>query len=145
MDDIDDLIKEIAVKNEVAVGRDDPIMILATVNEWLARKNAKDQEEVLNRWKSEMESVAHEWSENSKSMAERSLSAGVREGKSLIKEFAQSYSGDLTAATNKAIEEAVNRHVTSAIKQGRGASIMNMIAAGMTLIAAAIIVWSGAA
>jgi len=37
-EEIDELIKEIAVKHGIAVGRDDPIIILQTINNRLMRK-----------------------------------------------------------------------------------------------------------
>ena len=41
MSDIDDLMKEVAAKHRVALGRDDPLLILQTINEHLTEKSAK--------------------------------------------------------------------------------------------------------
>jgi hypothetical protein len=40
-DPVDELIKEIAVKHNIAVSRDDPIMVLHTINERLMRRPRK--------------------------------------------------------------------------------------------------------
>ena len=47
-DPVDELIKEIAVKHNIAVSRDDPIMVLHTINERLMRDSAKAQQDMLD-------------------------------------------------------------------------------------------------
>ncbi len=54
-DKIEDIIKEIAVKHGIAVGRDDPILILQTINERLMQDSAAAQQEILDRFKEELE------------------------------------------------------------------------------------------
>jgi hypothetical protein len=63
-DRIEEIIKEIAVKHGIAVGRDDPIMILQTINERLMQDTAAAQQEILEQFKSELESVAFRWGED---------------------------------------------------------------------------------
>ena len=53
VDPIDELIKEIAGKHGVAVGRDDPIMILQTVNTRLLQDSPKAQQAMLEGYKKE--------------------------------------------------------------------------------------------
>ncbi len=56
-DNIDELIKEIAVKHGIAVSRDDPILILQTINNRLMQDSEKAQQGMLDHYKEEMEEV----------------------------------------------------------------------------------------
>ena len=74
---INELISEIAVKNGVAVGKRDPIMIVYTMNNKLLKDGKEAQQEILNIFKSELESIAHQWGEEAKGKAERVLNAAL--------------------------------------------------------------------
>jgi len=54
-DKIEETIKEIAVKHGIVVGRGDPILILHIINERLMRDSAAAQQEILARFKEELE------------------------------------------------------------------------------------------
>ena len=45
-DKIEELIREIAVKHGIAVGRDDPILVLQTINMKLMQDSASAQQEI---------------------------------------------------------------------------------------------------
>lgn len=93
-DRIEEIIKEIAVKHGIAVGRDDPIMILQTINERLMQDTAAAQQEILEQFKSELESVAFRWGEDAKAKAERTLNAALAASRD---------------AMNKAMQEGAKR------------------------------------
>ena len=52
---IDETIKEIAVRHDVVLSKDDPILILQTMNERLLEETRKAQQEMLAQFKEEME------------------------------------------------------------------------------------------
>lgn len=54
-DQIEELIREIAAKHGIAVGRDDPVLILHTINARLMADSAAKQEEILAAFKEELE------------------------------------------------------------------------------------------
>ena len=76
-DPVDELIKEIAGKHGIAVGRDDPIMMLQTINARLLADSAKAQEAMLERYKEELEALSARWSSDAKAKAERVLNAAL--------------------------------------------------------------------
>ena len=55
--EVEELIKEIATKHGIAVGRDDPILILQTINNRLMQDSQKAQQEMLDLFKSNARSV----------------------------------------------------------------------------------------
>lgn len=69
MDDtsqIEEIIREIATKHGIAVSRDDPILILQTINNRLMLDSAKAQQAMLDTFKAEMEDLALRWGNDSK-------------------------------------------------------------------------------
>jgi len=67
------LIAEIATRHGVAVTRDDPVMILATLNELLAREQAEKQTELLAQFRREMEAVSEQWVRDARTKAQAVL------------------------------------------------------------------------
>lgn len=139
-DKVQEIIKEIASKHGVAVGRDDPIMILQTINERLLKDSADTQQEILNHYKEELEIIAHRWGDDAKNKAERTLNAALSAGKAAMAKGMK----EGTKATTDAIEHAVNDAVaqlSAPINQARLLSMINLAAAVMTLIAAGLVIW----
>ena len=86
-DKIEELIREIAVKHGIAVGRDDPILILQTINMKLMQDSASAQQEILDAFKSELESIAHRWGDDAKGKAERTLNAALAASKDAMDRY----------------------------------------------------------
>lgn len=57
-DRVDDLIGEVARKHGVAIGRDDPILVLQTINERLLQDSSAAQQALLDAYKEELEALA---------------------------------------------------------------------------------------
>ena len=76
-DQMEELIREIAAKHGIAVSRDDPILILQTINSRLLQESAKAQQEQLDRYKEELEALSLRWSTDAKNKAERILNTSL--------------------------------------------------------------------
>lgn len=136
-DKIEAIIKEIAAKHGIAVGRDDPIMILQTINERLMRDSAAAQQETLDRFKEELESIAHRWGEDARSKAERTLSAALAASKDAMMKSMQEGAKAAAASARQEIDAAVEQ-IASPLRDGRRIAVMNIIAGGMVVFAAAL-------
>jgi cell division septum initiation protein DivIVA len=88
-DPIDELIKEIAGKHGVAVSRDDPIMILQTINARLLEDSAKAQQAMLERYREELEALSARWSSDAKEKAERVLNSALKASNNAMRERAR--------------------------------------------------------
>lgn len=71
--DAEALIAEIATRHGVAVSRDDPVMILATLNDLLTKEHAEKQAELLAQFRREMEAVSEKWTSDAKTRAQAIL------------------------------------------------------------------------
>ena len=83
-DAIDTLIKDIAVKHGLALGHDDPLLILYTINKHLIQENQKAQEDLLNRYKQDIEELMTHWRHDMTDKAEQTLNAAVIASKELM-------------------------------------------------------------
>jgi predicted kinase len=136
MEKIEETIKEIAIKHGIAVDRDDPIMILHTINERLMKETAAAQQQIMHEFKEELESAAHKWEVTTKKTAERILDVALTASKEAITEG------------GKKVADAVGREVDSRLAQANAIAkktsvftMINMTAAVVTLLFAVITLW----
>lgn len=137
MEKIEETIKEIAIKHGVAVGRDDPIMILHTINERLMKETTTAQRQILHEFKEELESAAHEWEITTKKLAERILNVALTASKEEIAE------GRKKAA--EAIERVVDCRLAQAntvVRKARILTMINMATAVVTVLFAVATLWT---
>ena len=136
-DPIDHLIREIAAKHGVAVGRDDPILILQTLNAQLLEQGAEAQRTMLHTHKEELELIAQRWGSDAKEKAERILSAGLAASKEAMARMMHEGALTATASIRNEIDQAL-AGIPQAMAQVRSSVRLNMIAAALTMTAAAI-------
>lgn len=133
-DKIEETIKEIAAKHGIAVSRDDPILILQTINDRLMKDSAQAQEELIDRFKEELEALAHRWSKDAKARAERVLNVSLAASKDAMvkgmEDGAQAAADQVLAG----VEPVIRRME----KQSKQVAAMNIAAAVTALIAAGL-------
>ncbi len=126
---IDKVIQQIASVHGVAVSKDDPIMILHTMNERLISDSKAAQQELLDNFRSQLEVTVSELSMAAKNHSDRVLNSTIQTSKTEISRVMEEQS-------NIIIErwKAFKTMTTS-----RQTSILNIIASFITLIAAGIV------
>jgi len=140
-DKIEELIREIAVKHGIAVGRDDPILILQTINTRLMQDSQAAQQEILDRFKEELEAIAHRWGDDAKGKAERTLNATLAASKEAMAKGMQDGGKAAAEAVRRELEAAAAQ-LAAPIREARRVSYMNIVAAGMAVFAAALALWA---
>jgi len=139
-DQIEALIREIAQKHGIVVGRDDPILILQTINNRLMQDSAKAQQAQLEKLKEELEALAQRWSLDAKEKAERILNASLKAGKQAMGELME----EGTKATARLLAEETESLLTKLgqpVRDAHRLAVFNTVASCMTLLAAAIALW----
>lgn len=135
-DPVDELIREIAAKHGVAMGRDDPLLILYMMNARLAEENAEAQQAMLDRFKREFEALSARWNGEATEKAERVLNATVGASKNLMREGANAAAASIRGEIDRALSE-----YAVSLRNARQVSILNLVASLITLLAVAIAVW----
>lgn len=104
---INEIIQDIAIKHGVAIGKDDPVLILHTMNEKLLEENRKAQQELLTQFKEEMESIASQWKDDAKEKAEKIINAALAGGKEVMATMLQESTKGSVLTVKKVIEESL--------------------------------------
>jgi len=138
--ELEELIKEIAVKHGIAVGRDDPILILQTINKRLMQESQKAQQEMLDQFKSELEGISLRWSADAKDKAERILNASLNASKASMEQLLQAGTKEFVVTIKSEVDTSLSR-IGRPIHDSYRISIMNLTASCLTILAAAVLLW----
>ena len=139
--ELEEMIKEIAAKHGIAVGRDDPILILQTLNNRLMQANQKAQQEMLDQYKSELESISLRWSTDAKEKAERILNASLDASKAAMEQLMLAGAKEVVETIKSEVDTSLNR-INCPIKDANRIGLMNIVASCITLLAAAVLLWT---
>lgn len=138
---MEELIKEIAVKHGIAVGRDDPILILQTINKRLMQESQKAQQEMLDQFKSELEGISLRWSADAKDKAERILNASLNASKASMEQLLQAGAKEFVTTIKSEVDASLS-HMGRPIRDSYRISAMNLLASCLTILAAAVLLWT---
>jgi hypothetical protein len=140
-DQIDDLIRLIAERHGIAVSRDDPIFVLQTMNDRLMQDSLKAQQVQLAAYKEELEALALRWGDDAKGKAERILNVALAGSKKAITQLMDegaSRSADFVRAEIDASLASLDTSIRDCARLG----VLNVVAACITLVAAALAMWA---
>ena len=141
MDPFDDLIREIGAKHGIAVGRDDPILVLQTINLRLMHDSAKAQQVQLDQYKEELEGLSQRWGNDARDKAERILNASLAASKNAMQKVMEEGARQATAALVGEVNALLGAAAARA-GDARKLAWLNVFASCVTLCAAAIVLWS---
>jgi len=140
-DQVEELIKEIAAKHGIAVSRDDPILILQTINARLMQDSAKAQQAMLDQYKEELEALALRWGNDAKAKAERILNVSLTASKEATAKLMQEGAKEAAVSVRGEIDVALRR-VADPVRDARRIGALNVAASCITCVAAAIALWA---
>lgn len=140
-DPLEEIIREIATRHGIAVSRDDPILILQTINNRLMLNSAKAQAVLLDRYKENLEMQASRWANDAKERSERVLIASLQAGKEAYRDLVNEGLNASAARVRTEVEEIMGG-VACAVRSVRQTAVFNLIAACLTSAAAAVALWT---
>ena len=135
---IDKVIQQIASVHGVAVSKDDPIMILHTMNERLVSDSKAAQQELLDNFRSQLEVTVSELSMAAKNHSDRVLNSTIQTSKTEISRVMEEQS-NIIIERWKADLHAEFNEACKTMTTSRQTAILNIIASFITLIAAGIV------
>ncbi len=139
-DRMDEMIQLIASKNGIAVSKDDPVMILYTMNDRLINDTKLAQSNLLDNFKSEMEVVYQKWSVEAKNNSDRILNASIMASKDEIARMMDEQSGIIIKKWEYELNSAFGKF-SDTIHSSRQSAILNIIASCISLFSALIILY----
>lgn len=139
-DQIEELIREIAAKHGIAVARDDPILVLQTINNRLLQDSAAAQQAQLEQFKEELEGISLRWKTDAKDKAERVMNVALTASKTamdqILRDSAQAMIDRLRNEldSNQAL-------LANQMHRTRKTALLNFVASCLTIAAAIATVW----
>lgn len=133
-DKIEQLIREIASKHGIAVARDDPILVLQTINHRLLQDSVAAQQAMLDQYKEELEGIGNRWGLDAHEKAERVLNAALEASRETMGQLAQASAKVASAAIEEKMKEVITGADAVAARAYR-AAFLNFIAACLTVCA----------
>lgn len=118
-DKLNEIVKDIAIKHGVALSKDDPILILQTMNERLLEESRKAQQEMLIQFKEEMENISSEWKDDAQVKAEKTLNTAVSSSKDIMVKLFQESASETLIAMKKVMFDSITeaRELTEKTKK----------------------------
>jgi hypothetical protein len=140
-DAVEDLIGEVARKHGIAIGRDDPILVLHTMHDRLLRESAAAQQVLLDAFKEELEASASRWGMEANNRADHILQAALAGSRNGIASAMREGAIATGASVRTEVESALAR-IAGRLQDARRIALLNLAAACITLTAAGIVVWA---
>ena len=137
-DQIEELIKQVAAENGVGLSKDDPIMIMHTINARLLKDSERSQQVLLDQFKSEIEVVVSQVSIEAKKQSNSILNAAILSSRSEIAKVMTEQSRIIIEQWQEELNNGFGG-VSDTIRSSRTTAILNVIASCITLVAALII------
>lgn len=106
-DDTAALVQEIATRHGVLIGKDDPILILQTMNQKLLEEHASSQDALLGQFKSCLEEMLARQNHESKDKSERMLNASLLAARESAQLLLQETTESVRSAMNKELDIAL--------------------------------------
>ncbi len=136
MNEHDEIIKQLAVKYGIAVTNNDPILIVETLHRLLVEDFAKNQKEMMDRYKEDLEALLKRWGDDARNKAETILNKSLAASEEMMTKAAEDGAAVTAAILNKEIADNLG-----AVRGIRGLVIANVIACALTLAAAFLVLW----
>ena len=114
-DSIEQSIREVSARHGVALSRDDPILIVQTLNEQLVKNLATAQSEMLEQFRRDLELTCSQWREDAKVKSERILNEALATSRRALKDdLSASISLTATKLTGLASQQTEVREIALA-------------------------------
>ncbi len=110
-DKFDAVIQEIAVRHGVVLSKDDPILILQTMNDRLIEEARQAQAAMLTQFREEMESISSQWRDDAKEKAEKIINAALAGSKEAMARL-------LLESTNISVQ-SMERMISDSLAEAR--------------------------
>lgn len=139
-DKIEQLIREIASKHGIAVARDDPILVLQTINHRLLQDSVDAQQAMLEQYKQELEGIGNRWGMDAREKAERVLNSALETSRELMTSLSQASAEAASAAIEDRMT-AVMAGADAAAARAYQAAFLNLGAACLTVCAVVLVLF----
>lgn len=130
MASVDDLIRDVASRHGVGLGKDDPLLILLTVNEHLIRDMGAAQEKALADFQRTLEQAMTRVGIETTDKAERAIAAALR----AARESLTAQTDDIARKAGASFEAAAGKAAGTVVRAANGVRPLVLLSVGSCLV-----------
>ena len=134
-DKLDALIKRIASEHGIVLTKDDPVLMMHTLNEVLLEQNEKAHVELLNKYEAILQESFNQW----QTVASKKANALICAQQNNISKSNESLVDQNMQLISEKIRIAINHEIRELARISRQAAIMNLLAAVLVLVSAILV------
>ena len=134
-DKLDVLIKRIASEHGIVLTKDDPVLMMHTLNEVLLEQNEKAHAELLNKYEAILQESFSQWH----SYASKKANALVNAHQNNSGRNHDQVTDQHMQLISEKISIAINQEIRELIRISRQAAIINLLAAFVVLVSTLIV------
>jgi hypothetical protein len=134
----EDLFQLIAQKHGIALGPDDPILIVHTLHQRLLQESAAAQQELLHQFRDELDALAHRWAEDANARAERMLTAALAVTREAMAKTMEQGTAAAALALRRELDAAA-AHSQLRLRTARHLAFLSLTAAALAFTAALVL------
>lgn len=139
-DSFDEVIKEIATTHGIALSKEDPIMIMHTLNKRLIEDSKSTQQDLLDNFRSQMEVLYDQWTIEAKHHSDRILNASIVSSKAEVARVMEAQSRVIIGQWKHELNAGFSQ-VHQALQAAKQTAVLNVIAALITSASAVIVLY----
>lgn len=137
----EEMLIDIAKKHGIALNKNDPILIVYTLNQRMIADQTQAHESLFDNFRSQMEELTQSFHFETKSQAEKILTASLDSSKKVM----LNAMNDNAKAASTAVKEEIDSIVTKiqrSQKESRQTSYINLFSSILTLTAACVVLYA---
>ena len=136
-DKLDALIKRIASEHGIVLTKDDPVLMMHTLNEVLLKKKKKAQAELLNKYEAILQENFSQW----QTFASKKANVLINAQQSHFSKNNDQLTDNGMQQVSEIIRITINHEIRELTRISRQAAIMNLLAAILVLVSVVIVVF----
>jgi len=123
---IEDLIQEVAEKHGFVIGKDDPLLVLHTVNLRLLQQTAQAQQSALIALQDDLQSLSDRWGQDAKERAERIIARALAAANQAMAQTMKSGAEQAAAAIRTELDSAL-RDLSERVRAAHWIAAINLV------------------
>ena len=136
-DKLDALIKRIASEHGIVLTKDDPVLMMHTLNEVLLEQNEKAHAELLNKYEAILQENFSQW----QTFASKKANVLINAQQSHFSKNNDQLTDNGMQQVSEIIRITINHEIRELTRISRQAAIMNLLAAILVLVSVVIVVF----
>ena len=132
---LDALIERVATVHGIVLSKDDPVLMMHTLNEVLLEQNEKAHAELLNKYEAILQESFNQWH----SYASKKTNALINAQQSNFSKNNDQLIDRSMQLISEKFRIAINHEIRELVRISRQAAIMNLLAAVLVLVSAVLV------